>query len=721
MAENAKRETGLSRSLPKAFDRSKADKDKRTIELAFSSEMPVERWGENEVLSHDKGDYDFSRLNDSHPLLLGHDEHDPKSQIGVIESARVDSDKVGRAIVRFGNSDLAKEIWQDVQDGIRELVSVGYDRNSIVSSKKDPNGMETVRYRWTPTHIAIVTVPADTRVGVGRSKKRLCPDCEGSGVCPECGGSGEGDGDGDNDEDDRCMRCGGNGRCRDCHGNGYIVTAKSHQVDSHKNSKSKDKIMATEIIEADVRRDERAKATADVEKTERTRLAEITTAADLFIEKHGGKDDGKAKDKVRELAKEAIQNGDSPDKFNARVMAYVINAKDPVPVLARDVVPREEMAQFSLARCIQSAAKNKRDGKPGRPDELEGEIVSAYEKRCRESEGGMGPFAPEGFLVPPDAQFGAAGMSRKEMLSQYRKMTNRYGRDMQATVFGQGGAVVPTFWQLPVIELLRNKEVLSAVGMRTLAGLTGNVILPRLEAPSTAFSVAEIAAITASQQTLGQITMTPKRVGNTVNYSKQLVFQSAPDIEALIRDDMFEVIALKWDYLGINGQGAASEPLGLLNTPGIGAVTFGATPTYIKMVSFETAIRVQNVRAPLAYVSTSATKGSLKTVAVALTGATTTISGAQNAIWVDIDGDSGMEVGRIAGYPAIDSQQVPNNQVIAGCFTHFVRGLWAGIDVVVDYYTKAVNAEVAVTMNTWGDFAVRHPQAFCASTDAGNQ
>ena len=120
------KQKGLSRSLRIARD--KIDAEKRTVELAFSSESPVERWGENEVLSHDKGDYDFSRVaSGTHPLLLGHAEHDPNSQIGVIESARVDADKVGRAVVRFGNSDKANEIFKDVQDGIRQLVSVGYD------------------------------------------------------------------------------------------------------------------------------------------------------------------------------------------------------------------------------------------------------------------------------------------------------------------------------------------------------------------------------------------------------------------------------------------------------------------------------------------------------------------------------------------------------------------------------------------------------------------
>ena len=233
-------------------------------------------------------------------------------------------------------------------------------------------------------------------------------------------------------------------------------------------------------------------------------------------------------------------------------------------------------------------------------------------------------------------------------------------RDMQATVFNAGGAFVPTQLLVPIIELLRNRMILDKVGVRTMAGLQGNIVLPRQEAAATAYSVSEIGLLTASQQVLGQIALTPKRVGATQAYSKQFVMQSTPDAEAFMRDDLFKVIALAWDRLGLNGQGAASEPLGIMNTPGIGSVTFGATPTYAKIVAFETAIRAANVTDPLCYISTPTVKGTLKITPATLTGSTV-VSGASNALWTG-SGD----VGEMNGYPAYDTNQVPNNYVIAG-------------------------------------------------------
>jgi HK97 family phage prohead protease len=148
------------------FIRAGIDDAGRACELSFSSELPVARGGFDEILSHAEGDCDLTRLNSGHPLLLN---HDMEKQIGVVESARVDADKKGRAVVRFSKSQLAEEIWQDVKDGIRRLVSVGYRRTSEVASEM-VNGREAVRFAWQPYEVSLVSVPADATVGIGRNE-----------------------------------------------------------------------------------------------------------------------------------------------------------------------------------------------------------------------------------------------------------------------------------------------------------------------------------------------------------------------------------------------------------------------------------------------------------------------------------------------------------------------------------------------------------------------
>lgn len=95
------------------FGESDIDVENRTVNLSFSSEEPYGRAFGLEILSHDAGAVDLSRLNDGAPLLLN---HDPDKQIGVIEGATIGADKKGRGKVRFSRSPLGEEIFQDVID-----------------------------------------------------------------------------------------------------------------------------------------------------------------------------------------------------------------------------------------------------------------------------------------------------------------------------------------------------------------------------------------------------------------------------------------------------------------------------------------------------------------------------------------------------------------------------------------------------------------------------
>lgn len=144
------------------------DADARTVELSFSSESPVERWFGTEILDHSPSSVRLGRLKSGGPLLV---DHDMREHVGVIESVAIDADRKGRAKVRFGRSARAEEIWQDVQDGIRTSVSVGYRIHELrLDSEKD--GEETYRaVDWEPLEVSLVSVPADVSVGVGRGEE----------------------------------------------------------------------------------------------------------------------------------------------------------------------------------------------------------------------------------------------------------------------------------------------------------------------------------------------------------------------------------------------------------------------------------------------------------------------------------------------------------------------------------------------------------------------
>lgn len=154
------------------LDRAAIDKKARTVPIAFSSETDqVERWDGIEILDHGKNSIRLGRLTNNAPLLL---EHDRYKQIGKVESARVDKDKVGRALVRFGKGKKASEIFDDVLDGIRSKVSVGYVRYERTETDEGTDLKPVYRVTdWEPMEISIVSIAADDSVGVGRDADQL--------------------------------------------------------------------------------------------------------------------------------------------------------------------------------------------------------------------------------------------------------------------------------------------------------------------------------------------------------------------------------------------------------------------------------------------------------------------------------------------------------------------------------------------------------------------
>lgn len=150
-----------------ALDRAAVDTQARTAELAFSSEEPVERWFGTEILDHGAKSVRMARLRDGGPVLV---DHDPSDVVGTVERASIGEDRRGRALVRFGRSARAEEIWQDVQDGIRKHISVGYRVHRMAMEESDKKSGETYRVTdWEPLEVSIVSIPADTSVGIGRA------------------------------------------------------------------------------------------------------------------------------------------------------------------------------------------------------------------------------------------------------------------------------------------------------------------------------------------------------------------------------------------------------------------------------------------------------------------------------------------------------------------------------------------------------------------------
>ncbi len=157
----------------RAVKNADGDGNERVVELSFSSEEPYERWFGIEVLSHQEGAVDLTRLNEIGVLLFNHDRN---QVIGQILSAELDS-KAGRCIatVRFDTDEESEKVYQKVQSGTLKGVSVGYAVNEFSVEKaagEDKPDIYTAT-KWMPYEISIVSIPADATVGVGRSMEDI--------------------------------------------------------------------------------------------------------------------------------------------------------------------------------------------------------------------------------------------------------------------------------------------------------------------------------------------------------------------------------------------------------------------------------------------------------------------------------------------------------------------------------------------------------------------
>lgn len=142
------------------LERDAVNEDERRVRIAVSSDVPVERAFGTEVLDHSADAIDLSFLGSGRaPLLL---DHDMTRQIGVVEEVTIDGEaRRTRATVRFGKSALANDVFQDVVDGIRSNVSVGYRIDDLSKEERD-DGTVFRATRWSNS-VASYWKPSEMR------------------------------------------------------------------------------------------------------------------------------------------------------------------------------------------------------------------------------------------------------------------------------------------------------------------------------------------------------------------------------------------------------------------------------------------------------------------------------------------------------------------------------------------------------------------------------
>lgn len=260
------------------------------------------------------------------------------------------------------------------------------------------------------------------------------------------------------------------------------------------------------------------------------------------------------------------------------------------------------------------------------------------------------------------------------------------------------------------IDLVRNRSALLGLNVTTLTGLVGNVDIPKKTGNTTAYWVGEDVAVSETNITLGQLSMTPKSLGGYVDITRRLMLQQSMDVESMVRADLAESIALAIDYSGIYGLGGSSALLGIKNVTGVGAETLasntdtnksiGGTTYYFgnfaDYVNMETTISVANLDVDsMFYVGNAHVRGALKQ--------TLRNTNSEMMIW---------ENNEVNGYGARVSNQLIGSNVIFGDFSQAIFGFWSGVDITVDPYTNSTKGTTRIVAFQDVDFGLRNPAAF---------
>jgi Phage capsid family len=244
-------------------------------------------------------------------------------------------------------------------------------------------------------------------------------------------------------------------------------------------------------------------------------------------------------------------------------------------------------------------------------------------------------------------------------------------------------------------------------GAQVLGPLSDNLVAWHTENLPASQWLPEIGLVLRSNPTTQGSLLTPKRIATSVAYSRQLFLQSSIAVDEYVTRSIGRALSAKLDAACLYGVGGV-EPTGILATPGVNVVAFGAPGPGVSWAGITEMRRVCLDRDifPDSYALISSPNNE---AALSLDEAWTT---------------SGPSALHSLRYPSYFSKEVFDDRIFTGCFSYLVAGLWGGtaaqpgLDLIVDAFTGAMNSQVIITASLFCDCAITWPAAFAFSQPA---
>jgi hypothetical protein len=264
---------------------------------------------------------------------------------------------------------------------------------------------------------------------------------------------------------------------------------------------------------------------------------------------------------------------------------------------------------------------------------------------------------------------------------------------------GDGSGFVPT--NVPgAIAALRAPSIIESLGTTTISGATGSLKFPRVSVNAAATMEGEVDANAASGMEMDELTLVPQRASAKTTYSKQLLLQGGAQVDLVIAQELQAAINAKIDI----------EAFGLLDGATINnQSTDGSTTlTSAIAVAMESAVLAAggNLVGARYVMSPSAYKFAKNIAQVASVSALYDLS-----------------TNTFNGYPAVATPYLVDASSGVGqmLFGNFQQGcilaLFGGLDLLVDPYSAAGNAQIVLHVNRFFDFDVRQAGALSKIID----
>ena len=246
-------------------------------------------------------------------------------------------------------------------------------------------------------------------------------------------------------------------------------------------------------------------------------------------------------------------------------------------------------------------------------------------------------------------------------------------------------------------------SVIERLGTTVINGATGNLKFPRVSVAPTGTAEGEVDANAASGMEMDELTLSPQRVSAKTTYSKQLMLQGGAAVDLVIAQELNAAMNKFIDTKAFDTLDGAS--VNDLTTSGAGNTVMDAALA----VAMEAAVLADGadlsncfyVMSPYAY-QLAKNAAQVSSVSALYDLATNTFNGYRAIATPYLTDVTGGSVG----------------QMLFGNFQQgAILAYFGGIDLLVDPYSAAGNAQIVLHVNRFFDFDVRQANALAKCND----